>query len=226
MPSRKPWSRCVSDPTPLKRHVRNLSGRLTGLLFDRFGQRLGGQHAAGVIIGGQERVEVVGVGARIDEDRFDPRFVNFVDRGVERIGAGRSEHEKIGLLGQRVLDQRDLALDVGLGIGPGELQPFEPELLLRRLAAGDTSLPIVGIYGLDDEHEAQIGQRFTGGEGGVCYQRAACCSERSECRAEAKKAGAVKSPVSIGHGCSPKNDGRENISPAKCVGEGKPLLRR
>ncbi len=156
-----------------KCHVGNLACRLTGFLLDRLGQRLRREDTAGVVVGCQERVEAVGVGARVDQNRLDTGFVDFVG----------------------VLDEGDLALDVRFGIGAGKLQRFESELLLRGLPAGDTGLLVVGIHRLDDEHELEVRQRSTGGQSGVCDRRPAGGGKCAECGAEADEAGAVKSPI-------------------------------
>src|SRR5438270_844685 len=66
-----------------------------------------------------------------------------VDRLAERGALGRRDHDGGGLGGDGVLEDRDLAVDVGLGLG-AELGHLDAEVLPGLAGAGQHDLPVEG----------------------------------------------------------------------------------
>ena len=66
------------------------------------------------------------------------------------LNCGRRDHDGGGLAGDGVLEDRDLAVDVGFGLG-AELRHVDAEILAGLAGAGEHDLPVEGRGVLDDD---------------------------------------------------------------------------
>ena len=119
------------------------------LARDGGGEAVGRDAAALHVVGGEERREGLGVGGGVDADDLDG-LGGLVDRLAERGALGRRDHDGGRLAGDGVLEDRDLAVDVGLGLG-AELRHLDAEILAGLAGAGEHDLPVEGGRVLDDD---------------------------------------------------------------------------
>ena len=109
------------------------------------------------VVGGQERGEGLRVGRRIDAD--DRHFLRrFVDRFAERLELGRRDDDRGGLLGDGVLEDRNLAGDVGFRLG-AEFWDFDAEVFAGLARARQHDLPVSRRGVLDDDRELSACRR-------------------------------------------------------------------
>ena len=89
-------------------------------------------------------------------DADDRHFLRrLVDRLAERLELGRGDDDRGGLFGDRVLEDRDLAVDVGLGLR-AEFGDLDAEILAGLAGAGEHDLPIARGRVLDDDRDGRL----------------------------------------------------------------------
>ena len=165
--SLKPLLRASSEPTPGRmRDERDVALGLAVFRGDRLGHAVGGDAAALHVVGGQERGEGLRIGGGVDAD--DRHLLGgFVDRLAERLELGRRDDDRGRLFGDGVLEDRNLAVDVGLGLG-AELGNVDAEILAGLAGAGQHDLPIERRRVLDDDRDGRlvggVTRRAQGGE--------------------------------------------------------------
>ena len=94
----------------------------------------------------------------VGEDDLDPGRAGALDRAVERVGGVRREHDRVRAAGDRVLDELDLLVDVGLGrrAEQAHLQAVVAAGLAR---PGEHRLPERRVRRLDDHVDLLAGRR-------------------------------------------------------------------
>ncbi len=138
-----------------RRDERDVAFGLAGLGLDAVRERIGGGAAALDVVGRQEGCEGLGVGGRVDADDLD-RLRGFVDRLAEGRELRRRDHDGGRLLRHGVLEDRDLPVDVGLGLRT-EFRDLDAEVLAGLACARQHDLPIVRGRVLDDDRDRDVG---------------------------------------------------------------------
>ena len=153
--SLNPLARWSSEPTPGSEVISATSpSTFAVFLFDPVGEAVRADAPALDVVGGQERGEGLGVRRRIDAD--DRHLLRcFIDRLAERLELGRRDDDRSRLFGDGVLEDRNLAVDVGLGLG-AELRNLDAEVLASLARAGQHDLPIVRCGVLDDDRDGRL----------------------------------------------------------------------
>ena len=136
---------------------RDVALGLAVFLGDRGGERIGGDAAALHVVGGEERGEGLAVGGAVDADDLY-RFRGLVDRLAERRELRRRDHDRRRLLGDRVLEDRNLAVDVGLRLR-AEFGHLDAKILSGLARAGQHDLPVERSRVLDDDRNGRRRRR-------------------------------------------------------------------
>ena len=152
---------------------RDIPLRLAIFRRDGSGKTVGSHAPALHVIGREEGGEGLGVSSRINADNFN--FLGrFVDRFAERGELGRRDDNGRRVAGNGVLENRDLAIDVGFGLS-AELWNVHAKLLASLAGAGQHNLPVKGRRILDDDRDGNFLVRGRGclkqtGGGDCCEQ--------------------------------------------------------
>ena len=102
------------------------------------------------------RNEVKALESAAEFDADDRHLLRrFVDRLAERLELGRGDDDRGRLFGDGVLEDRNLAVDVRLGLG-AELRNLDAEVLASLARAGQHDLPIVRCGVLDDDRDRRL----------------------------------------------------------------------
>ena len=110
------------------------------------------------------------IGSGIDSD--DRNFLRrLVDRLAQRLELRRRDHNRGGLFGDCVLEDRNLAVDVSLGLR-AEFGDLDAEILCGLAGAGEHDLPVARRGVLDDDRDCDgvSGVRWHA-EGSECENR-------------------------------------------------------
>ena len=105
---------------------------------ERLGQHVAGHLGAGTVVGSDEDdVDVMlahrrGIESDVDVDHLDSGLDRPGDRRDQRAAVGRGDDDRVDLLGDEVLDQGDLAVDIGLRLD-AEREQRQIAALLRVL---------------------------------------------------------------------------------------------
>ena len=161
-------ARCVGDQGDVALDLAAVGGADGGC------EAVGGDAAALHVVGGQERGEGLGVGAGVDADDLDLGS-GFIDRLAKRLELGRRDDDGGRVAGDGVLEDRDLAVDVGFSLG-AEFRHVDAEILAGLAGAGQNDLPVEGRGVLDDDRNGHVRRRnrrrmHDAGEHRSCCQR-------------------------------------------------------
>jgi hypothetical protein len=116
---------------------------------------------AGLDVVGADEALAAGRHRGVDGDDLDATVAGALDRRVQRLGEVRREDDRVDAARDRVLEQLDLLVDVGLGRRPEE-PDLQPEVRGGLARAREHRLPERRVGGLDDGVDLCAGRGSTG----------------------------------------------------------------
>jgi hypothetical protein len=139
---------CIGDQGDVALYLSAIGGA------DSRGKTVSGGAATLDVVGGQEGGEGLGVGAGVDADDLNLGR-GFIDRLAKRLELGRGDDDGGRIAGNGVFEDRDLAVDVGLGLC-AQFRHVDAEILACLAGAGQDDLPVEGGCVLDDDRNGHV----------------------------------------------------------------------